>query len=61
MHLRIGEGQDFSEVLERVLGLGCVTREKFFTILEMMKSKNIYSHEFLKLLDIIAKQQQLQS
>jgi hypothetical protein len=56
-----GEGRDFSEVIEQVLGLGSVTREKFFTILEMMSRKNLSSYEFLKLSDIIAKQQQSQS
>ena len=52
-----GEGQDFSEILEQVLGLGEITREKFFEILETMNKKNLSSHEFFKLLDIIAKQQ----
>lgn len=60
-HLGRGEGRDFSEVIEQVLGLGSVTREKFFTILEMMNRKNLSSYEFLKLSDIIAKQQQSQS
>ena len=52
-----GEGRDFSEVLEQVLGLGDITREKFYTILETMNRKNLSSREFFKLLDIIAKHQ----
>ena len=52
------EGKDFSEVLEQVLGLGDMTREKFFVILEMMNRKNLSSHEFFKLLEIITKQAQ---
>jgi hypothetical protein len=53
-----GEGKDFSEVLEQVLGLGDMTREKFFVVLEMMNRKNLSSHEFFKLLEIITKQAQ---
>ncbi len=52
------EGKDFSEVLEQVLGLGDITREKFFTILERMNGKNLSSYEFFKLLEIIAKRSQ---
>lgn len=53
-----GKGEEFSEVLEQVLGLGDITRDKFFTILEMIKRKKLSSHEFFKLLEIIAKQSQ---
>jgi hypothetical protein len=53
-----GEGKDFSEVLEQVLGLGDMTREKFFIILEMMNRKNLSSDEFFKLLEIITKHAQ---
>ena len=53
-----GESKDFSEVLEQVLGLGDLTREKFYAILEMMNRKNLSSYEFFKLLEIIAKQPQ---
>jgi hypothetical protein len=51
------EGQDFSEILEEVLGLGKISREKFFEILEMRNKKNISSEEFLKLLNIIEQQE----
>jgi hypothetical protein len=50
------EGRDFSEVLEQVLGLGGISREKFFTILDMMERKKLSSREFFRLLNIIEKQ-----
>ena len=50
------EGQDFSEILERVLGLGKISREKFFEIIEKSDKKKLSSQEFLKLLDIMEKQ-----
>jgi hypothetical protein len=53
-----GEGGDFSEILEQVLGLGKISREKFFEIIEMSNKKKLSSREFFKLLDIIEKQQQ---
>jgi hypothetical protein len=53
-----GEGQDFYEILEHVLGLGKISREKFFEIIEMSNKKKLSSREFFKLLDIIEKQQQ---
>lgn len=53
-----GEGRDFSEILEQVLGLGKISREKFFEIIEMSNKKKLSSREFFKLLDIIEKQQQ---
>jgi hypothetical protein len=52
-----GEGQDFSEILEQVLGLGKISREKFFEIIEKRNKRNLPSREFLKLLNIIEKQQ----
>jgi hypothetical protein len=54
--LERGEGQDFSEILEQVLGLGKISREKFFKIIEMNNRKKLSSREFFKLLDIIEKQ-----
>jgi hypothetical protein len=42
-------------ILERVLGLEIITREKFFTLLEVMNRKNLSSYEF-KLLNITTKQ-----
>jgi hypothetical protein len=56
--LKGGKSKDFSEVLEQVLGLGSITREKFFTILEIMNKKNLSRKEFFKLLEIMAQQQQ---
>ncbi len=53
-----GEGSDFHEVLEQVLGLGSITRESFFKILEDMKTKRLSTQEFFKLLEIIAQQEQ---
>jgi hypothetical protein len=53
-----GEGQDFSEILEQVLGLGKISREKFFEIIEKSNKRNLSSRDFLKLLNIIEKQQQ---
>jgi len=50
---------DFYEVLEQVLGLGSLTREKFFMIFELMNKKNLSKQEFSKLLEIIKKQQSL--
>ena len=50
------EGQDFSEILEQVLGLGKISREKFFGIIEKSNKKKLSSQEFLKLLDIMEKQ-----
>ncbi len=50
------EGQDFSEILEQVLGLGKISREKFFEIIEKSNNKKLSSQEFLKLLDIMEKQ-----
>jgi len=52
------KSKDFSEVLEQVLGLGSITREKFFTILEIMNKKNLSRKEFFKLLEIMVQQQQ---
>ena len=52
-------GGDFFEVLEQVLGLGSLTREKFFMIFELMNKKNLSKQEFSKLLEIIKKQQSL--
>jgi hypothetical protein len=51
-----GDKQDFSDVLERVLGLGNISREKFFEIIEMSNKKALSSQEFLKLFEIIQKQ-----
>jgi hypothetical protein len=51
-----GKGQDFSEVLQQILGYGKISREKFFKIIEMNNKKQLSSQEFLKLLDIIEKQ-----
>ncbi len=59
--MRREESRDFHDVLERVLGLGSITRENFFEILEDMKKKKMSSHEFFKLLEIIAKQEQSSS
>ncbi len=50
------EGRDFSEVLEQVLGLGPISREKFFKIIETRNKKKLSSREFLKLLEIIENQ-----
>ena len=51
-----GEEQDFQEILEQVLGLGRISREKFFKIIEMNNEKKLSSREFFKLLNIIEKQ-----
>lgn len=48
--------QDFSEVLEQVLGYGKISRENFFKIIEMRNKKQLSSKEFLKLFDLIEKQ-----
>jgi hypothetical protein len=56
--LERGEGQDLSEVLEKVLGYGKLSREKFFEIIEMTKKKRLSSQEFRKIIDIIENQQQ---
>jgi hypothetical protein len=53
-----GEGQDFSEVLEQVLGYGKISREKFLEIIEMTKKKRLSSREFRKIIEIIENQQQ---
>lgn len=52
-----GKGQDFSEILEEVLGYRTISREKFFEIIEMTNKKKLSSREFLKLLDVIEKQE----
>lgn len=54
--MRREEGQDFSEILEEVLGYGKISREKFFKIIKMNNKKKLSSREFIKLLDIIEKQ-----
>ncbi len=51
-----GKGEDFSEILEEVLGYGRLSREKFLKIIEMNNKKKLASREFFKLLDIIEKQ-----
>jgi len=51
-----GEEQDFHEILEQVLGLGRISREKFFKIIEINNKKKLSSREFFKLLTIIEKQ-----
>ena len=51
-----GGKQEFSDVLERVLGFGSISREKFFEIMEMSNKKALSSQEFLKLFEIIQKQ-----
>ena len=51
-----GREQDFQEILEQVLGLGQISREKFFKIIEMNNEKKLSSREFFKLLTIIEKQ-----
>jgi hypothetical protein len=51
-----GDKQEFSDVLERVLGFGSISREKFFEIMEMSNKKALSSQEFLKLFEIIQKQ-----
>lgn len=51
-----GKGEDFSEILEEVLGYGRISREKFLKIIEMNNKKKLASREFFKLLDIIEKQ-----
>ena len=48
--------QDFSEVLEQVLGYGKISRENFFKIIEKINKKQLSSREFLKLFDLIEKQ-----
>lgn len=50
------EREDFSEVLEQVLGYGKISREKFFKIIEIRNRRKLSSREFLKLLEIIEKQ-----
>ena len=57
----IGEGKYFLEVLEQVLGLGSITRDKFFEIIEDMDRKKLSSQEFFKLLAIIERQGQTSS
>ena len=59
LRMKTVEGQDFSEILEQVLGLGKISREKFFEIIEKSDKKKLSSQEFLKLLDIMEKQQQI--
>jgi len=54
--MKRGESKDFSEILEQVLGLGKISREKFLEIIEMTNKKKLSSREFFKLLDIIEKQ-----
>lgn len=51
-----GESQDFSEVLEQVLGFGKISRVAFFEIIEKKNRKRLSSKEFLKLQNIIEKQ-----
>lgn len=53
-----GDSGDFNEVLEQVLGFKNITRDKFFEILETMRKKRLSTHEFFKLLEIIAHQEQ---
>ena len=50
------EREDFSEVLEQVLGYGKISREKFFKIIEIRNRRKLSSREFLKLQEIIEKQ-----
>jgi hypothetical protein len=57
----IGEGKYFNEVLEQVLGLGNITRDKFFEIIEDMDKKKLSSQEFFKLMEIIEHQGQTSS
>ncbi len=52
-----GESSDFHEVLEQVLGLGSITREGFFKILEDMQRRRLSTQEFFRLLEIIARQE----
>ena len=56
-NLREGESRAFREILEQVLGLGSITRDGFFEILENMKGKKLSTPEFFKLLEIIAQQE----
>jgi hypothetical protein len=46
--LERGEGQDLSEVLEKVLGYGKLSREKFFEIIEMTKKRGFPVKSFAK-------------
>jgi hypothetical protein len=57
----IGEGKYFNEVLEQVLGLGNITRDKFFEIIKDMDKKKLSSQEFFKLMEIIEHQGQTSS
>ncbi len=52
------ENSDFQEILEQVLGLGRITRDGFFEILENMKEKRLSTREFFKLQEIISQQEQ---
>lgn len=52
-----GESKYFLQILEQVLGLGPLTREKFFQIIEGIDKKKLSSGEFFRLLEIISRQQ----
>lgn len=48
--------ENFSEILEKVLGFREISREKFYKIIEKKNKKKLSSQEFFKLMDIIEKQ-----